>query len=78
MSHYPLQLPEELMEEIRRLAAENQVSLDQWLLMAIAEKVGSERVGQLLRRYAARADYDRFDVILARVPEAEPVAGDEL
>lgn len=78
MSSYPLQLPEELMEEIRRLAAENQVSLDQWLLTAITEKVGFERTARLLHRFAERADYARFDQILARVPNVEPIAGDEL
>lgn len=78
MSSYPLQLPEELMEEIRCLAAENQVSLDQWLLAAIAEKMGFERTARLLRRFAERADYARFDQILARVPDAEPIVGDEL
>lgn len=78
MSSYPLQLPEELMEEIRRLAAENQVSLDQWLLAAILEKVGVERTVRLLRRFSERADYTRFDEILARVPDIDPIPGDEL
>lgn len=77
MSSYPLQLPEELMEEIRRLAAENQVSLDQWLLAAILEKVGFERTVRLLRRFSERA-YTRFDEILARVPDIDPIPGDEL
>lgn len=78
MSSYPLQLPEELIEEIRRLAAENQISLEQWLLAAIAEKVEAERTVRLLRRFAKRADYARFDEILARVPDIEPIPGDDL
>ena len=78
MSSYPLQLPEDLIEEIRRLAAENQISLDQWLLAAIAEKVEQARTVRLLRRFAVRADYARFDEILARVPDVEPIPGDEL
>jgi hypothetical protein len=77
MSSYPLQLPDGLLAEVRRLAADNQLSLDEWLLMAIAEKVGAERTSQLLRRYAENANYSRFDEILARVPDAQPLAGDE-
>ncbi len=78
MSSYPLQLPEELMAEIHRLAMENQISLDQWLLAAIAEKVKAERTVRLLRRFADQADYAHFDQILARVPDVEPISGDEL
>ena len=78
MSSYPLKLPEALIEEIRRLAAENQISLEQWLLAAIAEKVEAEQFVRLLRRSAKRADYARFDEILARVPDVEPIPGDEL
>lgn len=78
MSTYQLQLPEELMEQAQRLAKENQVSLDQWILSAIAQKVGAERTMRLLRHYAARADYARFDEILARVPDVDPMHGDEL
>ena len=78
MSSYPLKLPEALIEEIRRLAAENQISLEQWLLAAIAEKVEAEQFVRLLRRSAKRADYARFDEILARVPDVEPTPGDEL
>jgi predicted HicB family RNase H-like nuclease len=43
MSPYPLELPEELMQEVRRLAQVNQVSLDQWLVTAIQRYVAAER-----------------------------------
>lgn len=78
MSSYSLQLPEALLEEVRRLAAQNQVTLDQWLLTAISEKVGAERTIQLLRHYAERADVAQFDRILSRVPDVEPISGDDL
>lgn len=78
MSSYLLQLPEELMEEARRLATENQISLDQWLLAAIAEKAEAERTVSLLRHFAERANYAHFDKVLERVPDVEPIPGDEL
>ena len=78
MSSYPLQLPNDLLEEIRQLANENDVSLDQWLIAAISEKVGAARTERLLRGYAARLDQAQFDQILARVPDVEPLPGDEL
>jgi hypothetical protein len=32
----------------------------------------------ILRRYAARADYAFFDAVMAKVPDVEPMPGDEL
>lgn len=77
MNTYPLQLPEALFDEIQRLAQENQVSLDQWLLSAVTEKVETQRVVKLLQTYAEKADYNHFDRILDKVPDAEPIFGDE-
>ncbi|EGJ35374.1 MULTISPECIES: hypothetical protein [Moorena] len=78
MSYYPLELPETLLKEIQRLAAENQVSIEQWLLSAVTEKMEAHKVTKLLQSYADKADYKRFDAILASVPDTEPIPGDEL
>ena len=78
MSSYPLQLPEELMQEVRRLAEVNQVPVEQWLIAAIARHVAAERSLSHLWLAAQAADYDRFDQILARVPDVNPMPGDEL
>lgn len=78
MNSYLLQLPDELLKEIKHLAEENQVSLDRWLLSAITEKIEAHRTVHLLERYAKQADYSRFDQILDKIPNAEPLPGDEL
>ncbi|WP_017297806.1 hypothetical protein [Nodosilinea nodulosa] len=77
MSSYPLSLPSDLLEEIRQLAADSGVSLDQWLVAAIAEKVGAARTERLLRRYAEKFDEEQFAQLLARVPDVDPLPGDE-
>ncbi|NEP34989.1 CopG family transcriptional regulator [Moorena sp. SIO3B2] len=59
MSYYPLQLPETLLKEIQRLAQENQVSIEQWLLSAVTEKIEAHKVVQLMQSYAEKADYKR-------------------
>ncbi|NEQ10626.1 MAG: CopG family transcriptional regulator [Moorea sp. SIO4E2] len=78
MSYYPLELPETLLKEIQRIAEENQVSIEQWLLSAVTEKIEAQKVVQLMQSYAEKADYNRFDAILASVPDTEPIPGDEL
>ncbi|ERT08586.1 hypothetical protein M595_1430 [Lyngbya aestuarii BL J] len=58
MSHYPLQLPETLLKEIERLAEENKIYIEQWLLSAITEKIEAQKVVRLLQSYAEKANYN--------------------
>lgn len=78
MSTYPLELPNELLAEAQKLAAENQIPLAQWLMSAINAKIEAEKARTLLASYAQNADYTQFDAILSRVPEVPPIEGDEL
>ncbi len=41
-------------------------------------RIEAEKGVRLLRSYAEKANYNRFDEILESVPDTEPVAGDEL
>jgi len=78
MSSYRLELPEELMQEVRLLAQVNQISLEQWLITVVERYVSAEGSLSHLREAAQAANYDRFDQILARVPDVSPIPGDEL
>ena len=78
MSLYPLDLPTELLEEVREVAQANQLSIEQWFLEAIAQRLAAEKTQRLFQDYARQADFDRFDQILSRVPEEVPMLGDEL
>ena len=78
MSLYPLDLPTELLEEVREVAQASQLSIEQWFLEAIAQRLAAEKTQRLFQDYARKADFDRFDQILSRVPEEVPMPGDEL
>ncbi len=78
MSTYPLELPAELLEEAQELASKNQMSLKQWLILAINAKIAVEKTRQLLQSHAQNADYAKFDALLAKVPDVPPVEGDEI
>ncbi|NEQ85276.1 MAG: CopG family transcriptional regulator, partial [Moorea sp. SIO2I5] len=43
-------------KEIQRLAEENQVSIEQWLVSAVTEKIEAQKVVRLLQSYAEKAD----------------------
>jgi predicted transcriptional regulator len=78
MSSYSLNLSSELLKEVQQLAEENRLSLDQWLLSAIAHKIETERNRKLFESYSEKADRVKFNAILARVPDVPPIPGDEL
>ena len=56
MSHYALRLPESLKEAVRRLAAEDSTTMNQFFVTAIAEKVSALETTAFFERRAAAAD----------------------
>ena len=80
MSHYALDLPEALLQEAQAVAQAEQLSLDDFVLAAIAEKIAAARTTQYFRTRAARADPQAFLTVLERIKQAAGpvVEGDEL
>ena len=53
---YPLQLPQSLKETAARLAMEDGVSLNQWIVSAVAQKIGAvETASDFLKARAGKA-----------------------
>jgi hypothetical protein len=80
MSHYALELPEALLHDAQEVAKAAQISLDAFLLAAIAEKIAAARTAQYFRTRAARADPQAFLAVIERIKQAAGpvVEGDEL
>ena len=80
MSHYALDLPEALLQEAQEVAQAEQLSLDDFVLAAIADKIAAARTAQYFRTRAARADPQAFLAVLERIKQAAGpvVEGDEL
>ncbi len=76
-SHYDLQVQTSLLDEIKRLAAEDGTSVDQFINVAIAEKAAALRTAAYFRERTARADLPAFDRILAKAGSEPPRIGDE-
>lgn len=73
-----LKLPADLLEAAKSMAAARQVSLEEWISGAIAQRLEWEKTQQVFQQYRDKADFEQFDRIMARVPDVEPIAGDEL
>jgi hypothetical protein len=75
---YPLKLSPSLKKAAERLAAEDGVSLDFWINMAVAHKVGAVETADHLRARFGMAEAGALRSILDRVPDAPAVLGDEV
>ena len=60
------------------LAAEDGVSLNQWINVAVAQKIGAMETVERLRERYGEARPDDLRSILAKVPDVPPMPGDEL
>jgi hypothetical protein len=78
MSSLSLRLPDSLHAKIRELAARDDVSINQFIATAVAEKASAILTLAYLEQRAKRADRAVFDRILARVRDVPPLAGDEI
>ena len=76
---YPLQLPQSLKETAARLAKEDGVSLNQWIVSAVAQKIGAtETAKDFLEARAGTAECGDLTRLLDRVPNAQPAPEDTL
>jgi hypothetical protein len=76
---YPLKLPASVKAAAARLAKEDGVSLNQWISVAIAQKIGVvETASDFLRRRAGKARPEDMLPFLDKAKCEAPPVGDEV
>ena len=78
MSTLSLRLPESLHNQVRILAKQEEVSINQLLASAAAEKVAALMTEQYLEERAKRGSREKFRAVLAKVPDVVPPLEDAL
>ena len=78
MSTLSLRLPASLHHKIRELSERDEVSINQFIATAVAEKTAALLTVDYLEARGRRGSRAQFDRILARVPNVPPMPGDEL
>jgi HicB family len=78
MSTFALRLPDSLYAHAKKLAERDQASLNQFITVAVAEKVSALDTAAFFAERAARGDVSALQRILDRVPAAPPLKGDGL
>jgi hypothetical protein len=77
-SNYALRLQKSLLEEVKRIAAEENTTINQFINVAVAEKAAALRSEAYFREQAGRADLAAFDQILAQAGTEPPQPNDAL
>lgn len=78
-SNFALRLAPSLFEEARKVARGEGVAINQFISVAVAEKLSALRTAAYFQERRARADVPKALRILKRAGRANsPVAGDEL
>ena len=75
---YPLRLPRSLKDAVERISKEEGTSINQFVAMAVAEKVSALQTARFFQERKARADFKAFDRIMKRRGGKPPRAGDEM
>jgi uncharacterized protein (DUF1778 family) len=78
MSALSLRLPKSLHEQLREVAQEEGISVNQFIMLAVAEKVASISAIEYLEKRAKRGSREKFLEILSKVPDVEPEDFDKL
>ena len=78
MSALTLRLPKSLHEQLRELAQEEGISVNQFVMLAVAEKVASITTIEYLEKRAQRGSREKFLEILNKAPDIESEDYDRL
>jgi hypothetical protein len=78
MKTYPLRLPRSLKDAVERLSREDRTSINQFIAIAVAEKVSALETERFFEDRKSRADFKAFDKIMKRRGGLPPREGDEL
>ena len=78
MSTVSLDFPPALLRQVEELARKDEISVDEFIATAVAEKLAALAAHDYLATRAARGSREKFLEVLSRVPNVEPDPEDRL
>jgi predicted DNA-binding protein len=78
MTTLSLRLPENLHQRLKSLADQEGISMNQFITLAVTEKMSALMTVDYLKERAQRGSRQKFEAILAQVPDVEPEEYDRL
>ena len=71
MSSLSLRLPDSYHTAVKEIAAQDNISINQFIVAAVAEKIAAFETQHYLEKRAQRASKDKFNAVLAKVPAVD-------
>jgi hypothetical protein len=78
MSMMSLRIPKSMYGDLKEMAEVEGVSMNQFVMIAIAEKIASLNALDYLGRRAERGSREKLLAVLAKAPDVEPEEQDRL
>jgi Ribbon-helix-helix protein, copG family len=78
MSTLSLTLPQSLQEQVEALAQKEGISVNEFIALAVAEKLATLATVDYLAERAKRGSRDKLLAVLAKAPDVEPEEYDKL
>lgn len=72
MSTLSVRLPDSLHKRVKQMAEGEGVSMNQFITLAVVEKVSALMTVEYLEERAKRGSRQKFEAVLANVPDVEP------
>ena len=78
MSTLSIRLPNYLHDTVRELAKQENISINQFISIALAEKISALMTEDYLEARAARASKATFEAAMEKITDREPLEEDQL
>ncbi len=78
MSMLSLRLPKSMYRDLKEIAQKEGISMNQFITIAIAEKIATLETLDYLEQRAARGSREKLLEVLAKAPDVEPEEYDRL
>ena len=72
MGSLSLRMPDSYHTAVKEIAVQDNISINQFIVSAVAEKIASFETQKYLENRANRASKERFMAVLSKVPPTEP------
>ena len=73
MTTLSLRLPDSYHSMIKEISSKDKISINQFIVSAVAEKISALETQSYLEERGARASRNKFMAVLSKVPDSEPI-----
>ncbi len=78
MTQLNISIPDSIYKSVQALATQEDISIDQFVALALGEKMSALMTEDYLLQRAKRGQRDKFLAVLATAPDVDPIEDDWL